>query len=100
MMQRDLFDQTPDQPGERQVDIETIIEEKKMFGYNPCDFDPALAERRNLEGAQAAEWAWARAEDQLRDMGLDPEDFEDPIAAIEDLENEADMQADEDQRNT
>lgn len=71
-----------------------------MFGYNPCDFDPALAERRSLESAQAAEWAWARAEDQLRDMGLDPEDFEDPIAAIEDVENEADMQADEDQRNT
>lgn len=65
------------------------------YGYNPCDFDPAHAERRALQAEAAWELAferrWKKARDFLLASGLEnptDDEIENALDAAEDAEND------------
>lgn len=75
------------------------------FGYNPCDFDPALSERRALQAEAAWEYdfqrRWENARAYLIQMGVgspSDDEIEDAMSAAEDADFETREWADEVER--
>lgn len=66
------------------------------YGYNPCDFDPMVEERRAMAREAHRKAAYALAEAQLRAWGYDYDpERDDALELLEEINRQAEADMEE-----